>query len=255
LSAGVTHRFQPGKTYQFGERKAIFLWQSQASLYDRAYKDLDDFDLTILTGSTGPALVMLRHWRANLALNVDRLWLGDSELAIFTSLNPTITWQFTDGELTWDLVGTDRRYDETSDAGREGTYMATGLTLGNYFKQRKVATQLGARLLDFNAESDRYGNDGYELLAGVIVKAWTNGTLYARGNFRDVEYDAIEPSFTSERDEAERRFNACFSHDFKAGYLEKWTLNGGFQYTENVSNISIYDYYRRQYTLNLARTF
>ncbi len=81
LTAGLAHTFQPGKTIDFGERSAAFLWQSQASLYNRAYQDMDDFDLTIFTGSTGPALVMLRHWRANLALNVDRIWLGDSELA------------------------------------------------------------------------------------------------------------------------------------------------------------------------------
>jgi len=49
---------------------------------------MGDYDLTILTASTGPALVMLRHWRANLALNVDRIWLGGSELAWYTSLNP-----------------------------------------------------------------------------------------------------------------------------------------------------------------------
>ncbi len=255
LTAGLAHTFQPGKTYEFGERTAAFLWQSQASLYNRAYRDLDDFDLTILTGSTGPALVMLRHWRANLALNVDRIWLGDSELAWYTSLNPSVTWQFTDGELTWDASVTTRRYDESADAGREGTYLGTGLALGNYFKQRKVATQVGARLVGFSAEDDFLGYDGYELLAGVIIKAWPNGTLYARANYRDAQYDATDPGFTEARDETETRLAGGFEHDIASGYLEKWTLYGGILYTGNRSNISIYDYDRRQITLNLGRTF
>lgn len=255
LAAGLAHTFQPGKTYQFGERTASFLWQSQANLYNRAYHDMDEFDLTILTGSTGPALIVLNHWRANLALSVDRLWLGDSELAVFTSLNPAVTWQFNNGEVTWDAVLTDRRYDESGNTGREGTYKATGVALGNYFQQRKVATQIGARLLDFSADNDRYGNDGYELLAGVIVKAWPGGTLYGRANYRDVKYDANEPLFNLARDESERRLAAGFQHDIKTGYLEKWTVNGGIQYTDNSSNISIFDYDRRQVSLNLGRTF
>jgi len=255
LTAGLAHTFQPGKIFEFGERPAAFLWQSQASLYDRAYQDMEDFDLTILTASTGPALVMLRHWRANLALSVDRIWLGGNELAWYSSLNPAVTWQFTDGELTWDATVTDRRYDETIDAGREGTYLGTGLALGNYFQQRKVATQVGARLVGFNADDDFLGYDGYELLAGVIIKAWPNGTLYARANYRDVDYDATDPGFTEARDEAETRLAGGFEHDIASGYLEKWTLYGGILYTGNRSNLSIYEYDRRQITLNLGRTF
>lgn len=255
LSAGIAHTFQPGKTYLFGERTAGFLWQSQANLYHRDYTSENDFNLTVLSASTGPAWIVLRHWRANLAFNVDRIWLGGSELAWFNSANPAVTWQFNNGEVTWDATVTDRRYDNSSDAGREGIYKATGLSLGKYFNQRKVAGQVGARLLDFQAKNDRFGNDGYELLAGLIVKAWPGGTVYGRMNYRDVKYDAIEPGFSVARDEQERRFAAGFQHDFRGGNLDKWNVNGGVQLTENNSNISIYDYDRRQIMLNLGRTF
>lgn len=254
LTAGLSHRFQPGKTFNFGERMAAFLWQSQVNLYHRAYNDEDEFDLSVLSASTGPAWVVLRHWRANLALTVDRIWLGGEELAWFASVNPAVTWQFDNGELTWDAIVTDRRYDESADSGREGTYKATGLSLGRYFQQRKVAAQVGARLLDFDADSDRYAHDGFELLAGLIVKAWPGGTVYARANYRDVEYDGIETVGLA-RDERERRLAAGFQHDFRAGRLEKWTLGGGIQYTENDSNISYFNYDRRQVMVNVGRTF
>lgn len=254
LTAGLSHRYQPGRTFVFGERTAGFLWQTQANLYHRAYNDEDDFDLTVLTASTGPAWVVLRHWRANLALTVDRIWLGNEELAWFASLNPAVTWQFDNGELTWDATFTDRRYDDSADSGREGTYRATGLSLGRYFLQRKVAAQVGARLLDFNADADRYGHDGFELLAGVIVKAWPGGTVFARANHRDVQYDGNE-TVNVARDERERRLSAGFQHDFRAGNLDKWTLGGGIQYTENDSNISYFNYDRRQVMLTLGRTF
>lgn len=261
LTAGLAHTFQPGKTYQFGERTALLLWQSQANLYNRAYNDLDDFDLTVLTGSTGPALVMLRHWRALLPLSIDRVWFGGSELAWYTSLNPTITWQFNNGELTWDATLTDRDYDdkrstiEGGDGGREGIYKATGLSLGRYFNQRRVATQIGARLLDFEADEAQFGYDGYEVLLGVILKAWPGGTLYGRANYRDVEYDGPELSIPQTRDEEERRLALGFQHDIRSGHLDKWTLSGGIQYTDNESNISYFNYDRRQLMINLGRTF
>lgn len=255
LAAGVAHKFQPGKTYLFGERTAGFLWQSQVNLYNRDYTSENPFNLTVLTGSTGPAWIVLRHWRANIAFNVDRIWLGGSELAWFNSINPAVTWQFNNGELTWDATVTDRRYDNSADAGREGTYRATGLSLGHYYNHRKVAAQVGARLLDFQAENNRYGNNGYEVLAGLIVKAWPNGTIYGRANYRDVKYDGIEPGFGVARDEQERRFAAGFQHDFRGGNLDKWNVNGAIQLTKNNSNISIYDYDRRQIMVNLGRTF
>lgn len=255
LNAGISHRFQPGKTYPAGEHTAGFLWQSHANLYNRAYTSEDEFDLTVLTASTGPAWVVLRHWRTSMMLNVDRIWLGDDELAWFTSLNPAVTWQFNNGELTWDATVTDRRYDETGDAGREGTYKATGLSLGHYFNQRRVAAQFGARLIDFSAQDDQYGHDGYELLAGLVVKTWPGGSVYGRANYRDVQYDGDAAGFPVARDEQERRIAAGFQHDFRAGQLDRWVLSGGIQYTDNDSNISIYDYDRRQVMLNLGRTF
>lgn len=256
MTAGIAHRYQPGKTYPAGEQTAAFLWQSQANLYNRAYSSEDEFDLTVATASTGPAWIVLRHWRTSMMLNVDRIWLGGDELAWFYSLNPAVTWQFNNGELTWDATFTKRRYDdEVFDSGREGTYKATGLSLGHYFNQRKVAGQLGARLIDFGAEDDQYGHDGYELLAGVIIEAWPGGSLYGRANFRDVQYDGVAAGFPVARDEQERRLAAGFQHDFRSGRLDRWVLSGGIQYTDNDSNISIYDYDRRQVTINLGRTF
>ena len=260
LSAGLAHTFQPGKIYDIGERTAALLWQSQATLYERAYNDLQDFDLTVLSAGTGPALVMLRHWRATLPLTVDRIWLGGSELAWYTSLSPAVTWQFNNGELTWDATVTNRDYDDNrstfdgGDGGHEGIYKATGVAAGRYFQQRKVAAQVGARVLDFNADEAAYGYDGYELLAGVVVKTWPGGSVYGRANYRDVQYDGPEASGKA-RDEQERRLGVGFQHDFQAGRLEKWTLIGALQYTDNDSNVSYYNFDRQQVVFNLGRTF
>lgn len=261
LGAGVTHRYQPGKTFEFGERTAVFLWQSDIGLYHREYNAEDDFNLSVLSASTGPAWVVLRHWRANVAARAEYIWLGNAKLALFTSLNPAVTWQFKDGELTWDAIVTDRNYADDrpiaqgGDAGREGTYWATGPSLGRYFMQRKLAAQVGVRAVEFSAEDDRFGYDGYDAFVGANLKAWTGGSLFARLGYRDLDYDGLEPGFGVARDEAERRVLLGFQHEFRDGHLSKWTLGGGLQYTKNDSNVPIYDYDRRQFMLNLGKVF
>lgn len=261
LSAGVAHRYQPGKTFEFGERTAVFLWQSDIGLYHREYNAEDEFNLSVLSASTGPAWVVLRHWRANVAVRAEYIWLGNAKLALFTSLNPAVTWQFKDGELTWDAIVTDRNYAddrstaEGGDAGREGIYWATGPSLGRYFMRRKLAAQVGVRAVGFGAEDDRFGYDGYEAYAGANLKAWTGGSLFARVSYRDLDYDGEEPGFGTARDEAERRLLLGFEHEFRDGYLSKWILGGALQYTWNESDIPIYDYDRRQLMLNLGKTF
>lgn len=261
LGAGVTHRYQPGKTFEVGERTALFLWQSDLGLYHREYDTEGEFNLSVLSASTGPAWVVLRHWRANVAVRAEYIWLGNAKLALFTSLNPAVTWQFKDGELTWDATVTDRNYAddrpvaEGGDAGREGTYWATGPSLGHYFMQRKLAAQVGVRAVQFRADDDRFGYDGYDAFAGANLKAWTGGSLFARLSYRDLDYDGVEPIPGVARDETERRVSIGFQHEFRDGYLNKWALSGGLQYTKNESNISIYDYDRRQFMLNLGKTF
>lgn len=261
MALGFTHRYQPGKTFEFGERTAVFLWQTEAGLYHREYSSEDEFNLSVLSLSTGPAWVVLRHWRANLALRGEYVWLSNSELALLTSINPAVTWQFQDGELTLDATVTDRDYEDGrpsilgGDGGREGTYMAVGPSLGHYFNKRKVAAQIGVRAVDFDAEEDRYSYDGYELYAGVNVKTWEGGSVYGRVSYRDVEYDGVEPFFGIARDEDEQRYALGVRHEFKDGYLNKWSLGGSFQYTENDSNLSLYDYDREQVMVNLGRTF
>jgi len=47
---------------------------------------------------------MLCNWRASLQLKSDYLTLGDWALGWFNSVNPSITWQFRDGEVNWDAI-------------------------------------------------------------------------------------------------------------------------------------------------------
>lgn len=255
VQPGISHTFNPGKRVELGEQVANFLWQSQASVYHRRYDQEDNFDLTVASVSTGPALVVLRDWRAAVNLTLDNIWLGGDRLALFSSVKPYVTWQFNRGELTLDATYTRRDYDDTADSGREGDYAAIGGTLGRYFLDRSLALQAGVHYLHFDADADQWGYEGPEVMLAGSLNTWKGGRIYARVTQRDLDYDGDFPVFGVARDERERRFVAGFSHVLRGGYLDQWQLNGEVSRIINGSNVTLFEYDRTQLNLTFSRGF
>ncbi len=257
FNAGVDHLYQPGRHVDIGETTGMLVWQTGASIYLREYHRLSDFDLGIVSVSTGPAVLLLRHWRASLQLQSDYLTLGGGALGWFNSLTPSITWQFANGELAWDAIYTDRRYRRSADQDREGGYAATGLTLGHYLNNRKIAATAGARLVNFDADDDQYSYYGYQLTLGASVDTWPNATVYARARFSDFDYDDPDATFLKTRNEREYRTTIGVTHEYKGkdDLLKNWLLNLFWERTHGDSNIAAYTYERYQLMLNLSRRF
>lgn len=257
LSAGLSHRYNTGKTFASGERIGQIGWLSQLTAYTREYNDVNSSDQFIVSASTGPAWVVLREWRAALNLRLDKIWLGGDELGLFTSLNPLVTYQFNNGELTFTGTVSDRSYDDSANDDREGLYLNAGTSLGIYFNQRKVATQVGLELFEFDAEDDQWSNNGWEVFAGAIVKAWPQGQVYARTSLKSIDYDdpAVSLGATEARSDTLGSVELGFSHEFAGGHLEKWKLSGSVNMTDNDSNVTLTDYQRQQVGLNLSKTF
>lgn len=257
LNAGVDHLYQSGRHIDIGETTGMLVWQTGASVYRRKYNRLHDFDLGIASFSTGPGVLLLRRWRASLQYQTDYLTLGGGALGWFNSLTPSITWQFVNGELTWDAIYTHRQYNREIDEGREGEYLATGLTLGRYMNKRKVAATAGARLIDFYADDDQYSYYGYQLTLGINADSWPGGNVYARGRLSNFNYDDPDRTFLKTREEKEFRATVGFTHEFKGkdDLLKNWAVNGFWERTFNNSNVSAYTYKRYQLMLSLSRRF
>ena len=163
LNTGIDHLYQSGKRVQIGERTGMLLWQSGASAYSRQYNNASDYDMVVASLNTGPAILMLRHWRASLQLQTDYMTLGDKALGWFHSVKPSMTWQQTDSEFTWDANYTRRFYHQDVDKEREGDYVTTGLSGGRYFDNRRVVLSAGARVIKLIADDDRYGYKGFQV--------------------------------------------------------------------------------------------
>lgn len=256
INAGIAHTFNPDGRFDWGETQGDFLWQSELNGYYRGYFDETDFNLGVLTARTGPAWVVPGSWRAYVALQLDQIFLGGEDLALFTSLNPGIAWQIGDDwEVGLDAFITDRNYSGSDEAGRDGDYQSASLTVGHYFRQRSLLVQAGASYYNFDADADYLSYDGPEVFAGFISQAWTNGSVFARVGYRWYDFESVEPLFNVPRDDDELRATAGFQHDFREGWLNRWSLVGSWTWTDNQSDVAIYEYDRHQVSLGLSRGF
>jgi hypothetical protein len=256
VNPAITHTYNPGKRFEAGEHTGFFLWQSEAGAYYRNYFDEDDYNLGVLTLRTGPAWVVPRHWRAWIGLQADQIWLGEESLALFSSVNPGITWEAGPAtEVTLEGIVTQRHYWDDDEEGRDGWYEAIGLSASHYLNEGRFALQGGIGYINFDADEDRFGHAGPEIWGGFVWEAWDNGVVFGRVGYMLYDYDGPEPIFATARDDDEWRYTLGFDHDIRSGLLENWSLQGSWVYTDNRSNLDLYDYDRHVVNLGLARRF
>ena len=254
--AGLTHTWMRPAPMRLGERTARFGWTSQASVYYKGYNEHDDYNLGVVSLSTGPALIVGSQWRGNLNLQVDHLTLDNRDLALYTSLSPSVTFRSgMTGEWTADAQWVKRDFKRDIDTGRDSYYRALGLSYGQLFRQGQLAVQGGVRLFSESAQAERFSNQGHEVFAGGRLRAWEGGDLFARASWRQSRYDGLEPLFTVRRRETEQRVELGASHQFQSGWFEKWQLSATVTHVHNKSNLNLYGYDRDMVLIALGRSF
>ncbi len=257
INPAIAHTYNPGKTFTAGENTGFFVWQSQANAYYRRYFSEDDFNFGVLTMRTSPAWIVPGHWNAGIGLQGDQIWLGDSSLAWFTSLNPNVTWELSqDTALTLDSFITQRHYWRDEDEDRDGWYKWAMLSVDHFLNDGKVTLSGGIGYADFDADNNRFSYRGPEVFAGIGVNAWQDGSVYARVRYKKYDFEGEEPGFGVSRDDDEYRFTLGFQHDFRSGIMHDWSLIGDWTYTDNKSDdVQIYEYDRDELNLGLSRAF
>jgi hypothetical protein len=258
VDGGVLHTFSPGITFEAGESTGFFLWQTQANGYNRSYKDESDYNLSVATLRTGPAWVVPEKWNATIGLQGDQVWFGGSRLAFFTSVNPTVGFSLSDvTEVFAGLTYTKRNYNKDIDSGRDGEMYRGNLDISRVFLERSLGLQAGVAYTDFHADFDIFAYKGPEIYTGGTYNAWLGGTIFASVGYRRFKYQEAIPFFPGvpKRDDDEYRFTTGFEHLFDSGVLESWVLRGEWVFTDNKSNLDIYDFDRDQISLGLQRRF
>ncbi|MDD5758383.1 MAG: hypothetical protein PHI06_04805 [Desulfobulbaceae bacterium] len=260
VNAGLTHQYRPGKSFAIGGSNAILLWQNYLNYNRRDYTNEHAFDQDIITVATGPALVAVHNWRANLSAQADYIRLGSEDLAWFASLLPSFTKQFANDawEITVDGGITKRDYQQEVDSEYDSTFYTGQLSIGYTFAKTQVSIQAGVSTYKEEADSNYTTYDGTGVYGAVAWRPWRSGSIFGRISERTMNYDAADTLVSPyARDERVRQYTMGASHTFKSNQklLNDLTMAANFIRTDNYSNVWVNEFSREQTTLMLSKSF
>jgi len=254
-----SHRSRAGQAMHIAGSIADFEWLTQATAYSKVHGSGDsEFNLSVLTLNTGPALITEKSWRAAFNIKLDKLIFGKDDYAQYVTINPLFTYSFNpDLEITFENATTAREYDQTDDQGLTGTMTSWSIDLAKFYARQSIGIQVGVKYHDNGAKEGSLHYTGAEFYLGGQMPAWDDALAYLTLSNRDYRYMSIDVAngYTDKRDETEFMAVLGFSHDFRYGILRSWTLNAQYTLTNNDSNISEFEYDRNVYEVNLRRYF
>lgn len=253
--AGVAHRYLFPNKVSFGKSNLTMLWQSQASYYRTTYDTARTYDLDVISLSTGPALLASNKWRLVMPYQFSDIYLGGSHLATFNGINPTWIANAGGWEFSVDAQWQKRNYIQSDNNGRDSIFTSVGGAVGRNFLGQKLTANVAAHAFEERATTKRFANRGEEYVATVTTRPWSGGEIMLRGSHREARYQGEEIMYGFARRDEENRYTLSVGHTFSTGPMEKWTVALVGSSVHNSSNISIYDYRRKQISANLSRSF
>ena len=252
----ASHRYKDNKPFDIDGAATHFEWQSQISWTGNNYTRESDFNLNIISASTGPAFISTGRWRGAISLQIDQTFFGDSALGTFLSLNPLLTFDLGNYRgITIEASYTDNNFSRDEDQDRDGDSLMAGLAYSTLLGGVENGLETGFRIRTLSAEDDQFSFDGGEIYFGGFMGYADKGSFYLNLNFKQFNFDAAEPVSGIVRDEIESRYALGFNHDFSDGFFADWTLNTELSFTKNNSNVDAFSYERTLFAINLARYF
>ncbi len=252
----ASHRYKDKQPFNIDGAATHFEWQSQISWTGNNYTRESDFNLNIISASTGPALISTGRWRGAINLQADQTYFGDSTLGTFISLNPLATFDLGNYRgITIEASYTNNNFSRDEDQGRDGDSILAGLAYSTLLGGVENGIETGFRIIHSTAEDDQFTFAASEIYLGGFAGYSDNNNFYLNLNFKQFDFDGIEPVSGKTRDEIESRYVLGYNHDFTEGLLADWTLNTEASFTKNNSNVDVFSYERTLFTINFARYF
>ena len=255
-AASLSHRYLSPNTMKIGGNNASFAWNTNGTYFRSDYASQGQYDLEGVSVGTGPGLIVAGKWRGGMALQYDDINLGADRYATYIGLSPTLTNIYNRGqtEITYDLGVQNRYFHRPTEVGRDSIYAFAGASVGHVIKST-IALQAGLKYFDEHATYDYYSNSGYETFAGANWQASQATSVYGQVSYRDSLYKATAPNFSIPRNDNLTKATVGASYKFATSILNQWIVSANYTYTDNLSNINVYNYDREQTNVTIGRSF
>ena len=243
----------PG-TIGLGIRPVQREWVSALNFYRKAYSEESNYNLDVITFSTGMDFISSTNWRASLAVRADAIRLGNAHLGWFKGINGSYTMVQGVNEFTFTADVTQQDYDDAANKNREGVRTGLGAEMLHQFSGT-VAAKIGLDLALMNAKEDFKTYQSKSLNSGLYYSPMENMMLYGELNYRLLDYDGVEPVYNHSRNEHQVKGVLGATYNFKEGHLADWSVGTRLSGINNTSDVSIYDYSRTDLSFDLNRQF
>lgn len=258
IVASIGHRYSRKKLLDITSSVTQFEWQSQATLNSNIYEQNNDFNLNVVSLSTGPAFISPGSWRASIFMRADYIALGDNTLAVFASINPNITFDL--GGFHNVLVEssfTTHDYDAAENAEYDGNESMLGVGYTLYLPKYNAGLEAGFKLHQNNADSKAFSYDLNEFYSAGFIALDEQSNVYLKLHTRSYDYKAIDTTLNINgvRDDTENQITIGINYDPTETSFKGWTLNIELSAIDNDSNADSLDYERNIFTINWSKYF
>jgi tetratricopeptide (TPR) repeat protein len=251
LSANIDHSYSIPGTFRIGNRPVKGSWNSSLGVSRRNYDDEKDRSLDIITASTGFALQSRSQWRTSLNLQLDQIRLDEESLVLFSSLNPSFTYNNLSGsEYTVRGGLAYRDYNQSADKERNGKRVSIGGDFVHRYSN-SFLLQTGITFLDQDAKAENQKNKAVDGYISLLTPAWTNGQFFSRASYRVTKYDGQVAVFDESRKDREQRYTIGLLHNFAADLQ----MRGSITRTDTKSSIESFEFDRSEFSIDLTKRF
>ncbi|MDY6904566.1 MAG: tetratricopeptide repeat protein [Thermodesulfobacteriota bacterium] len=199
----------------------------------------DDFHQYDLTGSLFDLHARFRRgaFTMGLAYKPAYYWLDSSSYLMRHAVSPVVSWQRKD--LLTELSYTYRRNNNMDDNDEDGHTNKGMLRFAYTLPEEIGLCRAGLGYQVNSAAHDDYDYDRTDTEAGLYLNAWWDATVGVTAQCRFKKYDHADSTYSVTRDDT-KYIGSLFLE--KALYKDILSGTIIYEYTENDSNISDYEY-------------
>lgn len=239
--------------FRFNHIKKINGISLQTSISASAtdYKDINSLDSQSLSASFGPS------WRNGkiaysvpLVTSVQKIGHTDRYYSYSRGISPQLSFQVNDRlSIATSLSLSNKRYYKNRDK-ESNSYTISPST--RYFLDQSSYLTGGFYFGEENSHTRTSSNNSHGLNIGYFKAFSQKLNMYASTSWSTTDYKGIETAYSKSREDENTTYGLNFNYVFS-----KYDINASLNmsYTDNQSNISMYEYERKIIGLNFSKSF
>jgi Surface lipoprotein assembly modifier/Tetratricopeptide repeat len=251
--SGFLATFSGNVLYDVGDRDN-FLWNTGVNVYNKNYCDYSEYDYLAANFYTGPWWAG-RNDIVKLPFNITDTYYGGDRLSYIMSVDPSYTHFFSPWfSLQATYTYKDERFHEDNLAGDlDNISHIVELAPTFYFLDRTHILTARAGYDDHAADNRVFGYTAPYAAVSYFVRLPIETELYLAYQWSRREYREDQPfPYTGEERTDERNY---YTASISQPFMKNFYVSYAFAYTDNRSDLDLYDWDKTTHTISVGYKF